>query len=144
MEFPAVWIANEGSFGVTDKPLAQGSFVAFQNGFFDGLCFFDSSGTEWVVERAVPRSTPGIFDRVLNRRLQVELHFAPPRQTSVSEFAERLCSCIDRDPDDLYDQFVPHQQLKTMFRAATTPAELIELARTLGEDVTSSEREAEE
>ena len=141
MKFPAVWIANEGSFGVTDKPLVEGSLVAFRNGFFDRLCFFDSSGTEWVVERAVPKSAPGILDRILNRRLRVELRFALSREASVAEIAERLCSCIDRDPDDLYDQFVTHQELKAVFRASTTPAELIERARTLGEGVTPSERQ---
>jgi hypothetical protein len=140
LKFPAVWIANEGSFGVIDKPIVDGSFLAFRNGFFDGLCLFDSSGTEWVAERAVPRSAPGILDRILNRRLQVDLRFGLSRQASVAETAERLCSCVDRDADDLYDQFITHQELKAMFRAATTPAELIEWARTLGEGVTLSER----
>lgn len=128
MKFPAVWIANEGSFGVIDKPMVEGSFLAFRNGFFDGLCFFDSSGTEWVAERAVPRSAPGILDRNLNRRLQVDLRFALSRQASVAEISARLCSCIVRDHEDLYDQFVTHQKLKAMLRAATTPAEFIERA----------------
>jgi hypothetical protein len=141
LKFPALWIANEGSFGVTDKPLVEGSFLAFRNGFFHGLCFFDSSGTEWIVERAVPASAPAILDRILNRRLRLELRFVLSRRASVAEIAERLCSCVDRDPDDLYDQFVTHRELKASFRAATAPAELIERARTLGEGVTPSERQ---
>ena len=143
LKFPAVWIASEGSFGVTDEPLAHGSFLAFRNGFFDGLRFFDSSGTEWVVERAVPSSAPGILDRILNRRLQVELRFAPPCRASVNDIAERLCACIDRDPDDLYDQFVTHQELKAMLGATASPAELIERARTLGQEAAPPEHQDE-
>jgi hypothetical protein len=63
----------------------------------------------------------------------MELRMSPPHQPALAEIAEVLCSCIDRDPDDLYDQFVTHDELKALFRAATSAPELIEKARTLGE-----------
>lgn len=140
MKYPALWIANEGSFGVADTPLRDTNWRGFHSGFFDGLRFFDSAGTEWVVERAVRTSAPGIFDRILNRRMQVELQFAPPRQASLAEVAEHLCSCVDRDPADLFDQFVTHAELKGMFRSAISADQLIQLARTLGEPVATTQK----
>lgn len=133
MKFPAVWVAREGSFGVVDAPLTTGSFVAYRNGFFTGLRFFDSSGTEWQVEAAQPKHKPGALDRLLNRTVEMDLRMSPPRQPALAEIAEVLCSCVDRDPDDLYDQFVTHDELKALFRGATSPPELIEKARSLGE-----------
>ena len=47
---------------------------------------------------------------------------------ALAEIAEVLCSCVDRDPDDLYDQFVTHDELKALFRGATSPPELMPAA----------------
>jgi hypothetical protein len=132
MEFPAVWIAEEGSFGVIDAPMESASFVAYRNGFFDGLRFFDSSGTEWVVVGAAPGRKPTWLVRLLNRRIPVTLEMAAPRRPDLADVAERLCACVDRDPDDLYGQFMGQDELKAYFRGATSPAELIHRARTLG------------
>jgi hypothetical protein len=134
MKFPVLWIAKEGSFGVIHAPMKDGSFVAYRNGFFDGLRFFDSSGTEWEVRAAVPKRKPGALDRLLNRRIGMELQIGPPRQPALAEVAELLCSCVDRDPDDIYDQFVTHDELKAHFRAAASAPELIERAGNLGEE----------
>lgn len=69
MEFPALWIAREGSFGVIDEPLDSASYVGYRNGFFTGLRFFDVSGTLWEVLAAVPERPFGLLDRMLNRRV---------------------------------------------------------------------------
>jgi len=39
---------------------------------------------------------------------------------------------VDRDPNDLYDHFVTHDELKVLFRTATSAPELIERARNSG------------
>lgn len=109
------------------------SVAAIRNGFFEGIRFFDTSGTEWRVESAVPQHRPGILDRVFNRTLTVDLQIGVQGSPAVADVAQDLCNCVDRDPDDLYDQFVSHIELKEMFRAAASAPELIELARTLGE-----------
>jgi len=57
----------------------------------------------------------------------------PPRQPTLAEVAERLCSCVDRDPSDLYDQFVSRDELEALFRKAASTPELIAVARNLGE-----------
>jgi hypothetical protein len=113
--------------------MTGGSFVALRNGFFEGLRFFDSAGVEWKVAAAVPRRKPGIVDKLLNRRVEMDLRMEPPREPALGEVAELLCSCVDRDPDDLYDQFVTHDELKSLFRAASSAPQLIEHARNLGE-----------
>lgn len=133
MEFPALWIAREGSFGVIDAPMNGGSFSAYRKGFFDGLKFFDSSGKTWEVETAVLKRKPSVVDRLLNRRVALDLQMRPPCQPALVSIAELLCSCVDRDPDDLYDQFVSHEKLKALFRTAVSAPGLIQLARTLGE-----------
>ncbi len=70
---------------------------------------------------------------MFNRTLTVDLQIGVQGSPAVADVAQDLCNCIDRDPDDLYDQFVSHIELKEMFRAAASAPELIELARTLGE-----------
>jgi hypothetical protein len=134
MKFPALWIANEGSFGVIDEPIKSRTYVAYRNRFFDGLRFFDISGDEWIVARVIPGREPGLLDRWTNRQVEVDLQFGPPHRPALSEIIERLCSCVDRDPDDIYDQFVTHDELKALFRAARSPQELIHSARTLGDE----------
>lgn len=133
MRFPALWVAKEGSFGVIETPMREGSCLAFRNRFFEGLRFFDSAGAGWEVEVALPKRKPNVLDKLLNRKLEVELRLGPPRQPQVAEVAELLCSCVDREPDDLYDQFVTHDELKTLFRGASSTPELIQLAGSLGE-----------
>ena len=39
---------------------------------------------------------------------------------------------VDGDPDDLYDQFVSHEELKALSRATESAREIIHLARTRG------------
>jgi len=134
MKHPVLWIAREGSFGVIDTLMKDGSIAAYRNGFFEGLRFFDSSGSVWEVGAAVPKRKPGALDRLLNRRVEMDLRIEPSRQPALAEVAELLCSCVDRDPGDLYDQFVTRDELKILFRSAASAPELIKRARTLGEE----------
>src|SRR5688500_16892211 len=128
MMFPAIWIAREGSFGVIDRPMDGGSYLAYRRGFFEGLRFFDVSGSEWAVVAALPTRQPGPLARLLNRRIELDIRLGPPTQPPLSEVADSLCSCVDRDPGDLYDQFVTHDELKVLFRAATSAADLVRRA----------------
>lgn len=132
MEFPALWIAREGSFGVIDEPLDSASYVGYRNGFFTGLRFFDVSGILWEVLDAVPERPFGLLDRMLNRRVAMNVRVDDPTRLPLAEIVDQLCPCIDGDPDDLYDQFVGREELKARFRTAVSPAELIRHARTLG------------
>src|SRR5262249_32126147 len=93
LKYPGLWIARKGSFGVVDEPLATGTLRALRGGFFHGLRFFDSRGTEQVVESAAPKRLPRIIDRLLNRQIEIELRLGSSSDASVGEVAERLCSC---------------------------------------------------
>lgn len=132
MKFPALWIAREGSFGVIDEPLDGATYVGFRNGFFTGLRFFDVSGTVWEVLDAVPERPFGLLDRILSRRVAMNVKVGDPTRLPLSEIVDQLCACIDGDPDDLYDQSVSREELKARFRTSTSPAELIRHARNLG------------
>ena len=135
MRLPALWIAVEGSFGVSDEPLTQCSCVAYRNGFFQGLRFLDAGGDSWVVSEAIFERQPGILDRLLNRKLKVELRLSGPEHRPLSDIAEMLCTCVDRDPGDVYTQFVNQEELKGLFRSAKSVQELLHLTRTLGADL---------
>ncbi len=132
MKLPALWIAAEGSFAVTDEPLTSCSWAAYRHGFFAGLRFLDAAGDFWVVSEAVPDRPPSHLDRLLNRKLKVQLRLSGPEQRPLGEVAELLCACVDRDPGDLYSQFVEPDELKALFRSARSVAELLHHARTLG------------
>ncbi|MCA9644929.1 MAG: hypothetical protein KC492_29775, partial [Myxococcales bacterium] len=96
----------------------------------DRLYLFDSNGKRWRVvgvERtaASPRGPCG-------KLVGVSLTFGDPDQPSIDHVAEELCALVDADPDDIYAQFITHDELKTMLRAARSPGELISVAESLG------------
>ncbi len=132
INFPAIWIASEGSFAVVDRPIESCSWQAYKNGFFEGLRFFDSADSVWAVDFAVPKTNPNAVERLLNRPVDLVIRLKPAANVSVSEVAELLCTCVDRDPGDLYSQFVDRDELKRMFRSAGTTLALIGQARALG------------
>lgn len=134
MNFPALWIAREGSFGVIDEPLDRASYVAYRNGFFTGLRFLDVSGAVWEVLDAVPERPFGLIDRIFNRRVAMNVRVGDPTRPPLAEVIDQLCACVDADSGDLYDQFVSQEELKARFRTSASPAELIRHARNLGAD----------
>ena len=132
MRVPALWIATEGSFEVMDEPLTWCSYAAYRNGYFQGLQVLDAAGDLWRVKDAILERQPTVLDRLLNRRLKVEVRLAGPERHPPSKLAELLCACVDRDPGDVYNQVVEHEELKRLFRSATSVAELLHHARNLG------------
>ena len=139
MKLPALWIAAEGTFQVTDEPLTSCSYVAYRNGFFRNLCLVDAAGDCWVVTDAALERTPNLLDRLLNRGLKVELRLSGPERRPLSEIAEKLCACVDRHPGDVCSQFVEPDQLKRLFRSAQSSEELLHHARMLGSDSSHGE-----
>jgi len=129
---PALWIAREGSFDVRDEPATTCSWVAYRNGYFNGLQILDSAGDSWLVTRALPKRPPTLLDKLLNRQIDVELDLSGPELRPLSVVAEQLCACVDRDPGDVYCQFVEHDELKRLFRSARSVEELLLHARSLG------------
>lgn len=81
---------------------------------------------------AIPERKPSFLDRLLGRRLAIRLALGTPVETPVAIVAEQLCALVEADPDDLYDQVVPHDELVALFRAAKSPMELIDLVRKIG------------
>jgi hypothetical protein len=132
--FPAVWIAREGSFDVVDEPLTVCNYRALTTAFFSNLVYFDSAGLLWEVDRAEPEQPLSWRAKLFNLQFRVRLAFARPIRREPSDVAEVLCTCVDADPDDLYSQFVSHEELKSRFRGARSARELIEVARTLGRE----------
>ena len=62
------------------------------------------------------------------------VRYAEPRPYDLAELKRELTALIDRDPDDLYDQFVTHDELKGLVSRAATRAELFRVAETLGSE----------
>ena len=133
MRLPALWVAREGSFEVAEEPVTACSWVAYRNGFFRGLRFLDSAGDSWQVKEAVPKRAPRLLDKLLNRQIEMDVQLSGPERRPISDVAEELCACVDRDPGDVYCQFVGHDELKRLFRSASSVDELLEHARRLGQ-----------
>lgn len=129
---PAIAVAPGDSFHVVDALDEMNSATpGGLEGYYGSVRLFDRDGLSWPVT-AIPEREPSFLDKLLGRRLAIRLELGTPVETPVAVVAEQLCALVDADPDDLYDQFVSHDELVALFRAATSPAELIELVRKLG------------
>jgi len=126
--FPAIAICPGDSFAVVESlvQLEAASPKALRSGFFDRLYLFDSDGKRWPVAsfEATSARPKGPFGKLTG----VRLSFGPPERPPLSEIAEDLCRLVDADPDDSYDQFVTHDELKRLLRAAATSSELVAAA----------------
>jgi hypothetical protein len=129
IRFPAIEISN--TFNVVDCITESASTVAWRKGFFTDLAYFDSDGRLWQVT-AVPTRPATLLDRLLNSQIKATVTWVEFNGNGMAEAKRRLCAMIENDPDDLYDQFVEHDDFKTLIMAAATPAELIKLAKTRG------------
>ena len=129
IRFPAIEISNV--FGVVLRLADSGSALAWRKGFFNDLAYFDSDGKLWCVT-AVPTRPTTLLDRLLNSQIKATLTWVQFKGSAMDETKRRLCALIENDPDDLYDQFVAHDDLKKLIMAAMTPAELLKVAESLG------------
>jgi hypothetical protein len=139
MKYPAIWIAKEGSMGVTDEPMTSCSWIGYKNGFFRDLLFYDSGGEVWRAEEVILKRTPSFLDRILNRKLHFELRISGPEKPRINDIADQLCNNVDNNSDDIYNQFVEHDKLKYLFRSAETPEKLIHFVKTLGSEMEEDE-----
>ena len=132
--YPAIAVSKGDSFLVISAlcELTTCTPYALRQGYFQSLSVYDCAGLLWPVVSAAPSRPLSVWDRLFNWRITVSVQFGEPRDDAKDIVLELLCGLIDNDPDDLYDQFVSHEELKEKFRAAQTPAELVEIARTLG------------
>lgn len=131
IRFPAVAVSPGESFYVTSSIPAQASVKALRSCHFERLYLFDSSGHRWRVKSI--HASPSRLDRLLNRVVPVALSFDDAGPARAADVAEELCTILDRDPDDIYNQWISHDELKQRFRSCSSVVGLIELARTLGE-----------
>ncbi|MEW6756299.1 MAG: hypothetical protein AB1505_35810 [Candidatus Latescibacterota bacterium] len=129
--FPVIAISPGDSFLVMNSPDWRCSRGGWHGGYFEGLILFDSAGRLWPTKAALERPF-GLVDHIFSRVLPVQLNYGHPQDGKTADAIAMLEALVDADPDDLYDQFVTHDELKTLFREAKNPAELIGIARTLG------------
>jgi hypothetical protein len=132
-QFPGIAVWSGEMFLVTDSlaPLEMTSEAALRSGSFARLYLFDSQGLRWPVagvERTGERPQ-GPFGKAIG----IRLIWAPPQRPLLSEVAEALCVIVAADPDDIYNQFMTHEQLMALFRSAATPHDLIAAAASRGE-----------
>ena len=135
MNYPAILIGKDGSIEVIDEPIKSCSWIGFKNGYFNDLLMFDSNGESWKVDGVVITKKPSIIDKTLNRKINIVLNLNGPIRININDIATKLCECVDKDPDDLYCQFVEHEELKSLFRSSGSPSMLINHARNLGSDI---------
>jgi hypothetical protein len=131
---PAICVCPGDSFVVeTDDPTAiRNTPRGLTKEYYRRLIIFDTAGRAWKVDRVQPERNATIADRLLGRKLQARLICRTAPEIKMPQIVETLCSLVDDDPDDLYDQFVTHDELKEMLRGAKSPTELVSVARHLG------------
>jgi hypothetical protein len=131
--FPAIAVSRRDSFLVVDSidNLTTCSTSGWRNGYYNELGLFDSEGSYWPIQASI-NNPPNILDRLLNRRIAVDLAAGEPELDSADRIVRFICDLIDNDPDDLYCQFISHAELKEKFRTSADPRLLVELAGTLG------------
>jgi hypothetical protein len=132
IQFPSIAISKNNLFSVVSEVETFCTALGWRKGYFEDLSYFDSSGTLWEVTRANLSKKMTFIDRLLNRRFAVSLKFGEPQENAMELAKQLICESIDNDPDDLYDQFVSHSELKELIKKAKSPKELISIAETLG------------
>jgi hypothetical protein len=145
---PAVAVSRGNSFLVVRAldSLHRCSRLALVNGYYADLVLYDGAGRAWQVIGATParrltRLGRWLARTVYNPRVAVSVRYAEPRPYDLAELKHELTTLIDLDPDDLYDQFVTHDELKGLVSRAATRAELFRVAETLGSE-DAKERDA--
>jgi hypothetical protein len=131
---PALYVCPSDSFSPSpeDPTVVRTNARGLRSDYFRRLLIFDSSGRTWKVKDVRPERSVTFWDRVFGRMLNARLICYAAPDVEMPQIVHELCSLVDSDPDDLYDQFVSHQELKAMFRAAASPAEVIDIAQRLG------------
>ncbi len=130
---PGIYISE--NFGVVRSlsELNTGNALSVKSGFFRDLEFYDNAGNSWRPAKVEVHPRPTWWRVLLNLRCEVEIEWQLVGPLVPSQVAERICELIDQDPDDLYDQFVTHEELKALVRAAQDPAALVRVVATLGD-----------
>jgi len=93
---------------------------------------FDSNGNHWREILSVDEGSFGLFARLFNLARPVRMSFEEAAPISVKEMVKILCEIVDNDPDDLWCQWMTHEQVKHRLRRQKTPSDLIWFAGDLG------------
>lgn len=130
--FPVIAICPGDYFLAIDslRPIEAVSARALCSDYLARLYLFDSDGQRWRIARF--EQTDARVKGPFGELVRVELTLSTPEQVQLSVIVEELCSLVDADPDDIYDQFTTHDELKRLLRAAATPRELVAAASALG------------
>lgn len=128
-------ISKGDSFLVSDSldELAVCSTEGWRKGYYDDFGLFDSVGSYWSVKASVEKE-PTMLDRLINRRLTVQLTLDELEQGATTRAVRAICNLIDSGPDDLCCQLMEPSELKQRFLGVSDPSALIDLALTLGAD----------
>jgi hypothetical protein len=130
--FPAIVFVPKKYFEVVTDVISVATPAAIASGELEGLSYFDSVGKLWRVSHIdAPRL--GWLQRLVNPTVTVLPSFEPALEDQLSSVADALCQIVDADRDDLYNQFVTHEELKALFLEADSPEALIQAALALGE-----------
>jgi hypothetical protein len=132
---PSLHVCPGDSFLVppTDPARIRNSPLGLSSDYYRRLLIFDGSGRTWRVEDVRTDRGVTFLDRLLRKTLNARLVCRAAPDVEMQQVVDELCSIVDSDSDDLYNQFVSHNELKRLFRSARSPGELIEVARRLGD-----------
>lgn len=128
--FPVIAISD--SFLVVDELFNSCTTLGWRNGYFNSLNYFDSEGKLWPVVEAQPAREIGMLDKIFNKKIQINFKLGEPIIDGLAHAKKLLIELVENDPDDLYDQFISHEELISLINNAKNPNELIAVAGNLG------------
>lgn len=132
MDFPVIALPQNDAIEVCDQLPRSCSYLALQKEYFTSLSYFDSTGRLWPVSSIVLEKQPSFLGKLFNFEIPISIEIGEPINNSLDVAKKIICTLIDKDPDDLYDQFVSHEELKGLVKEAHSPTELIQAIGSLG------------
>ena len=138
LQFPVLFI-RPGVIFYVPKEVSSCTLQAYEEGCYRDLCVYDSSGGLWGVLDAAPVSQLSWLYRLLPwRRFQVELQLSDRRDIEMRAVVAWLLGTLDcmLASNDLSDYINTRfwrtqvvEEFRAKLRAATSPLQLINLAR---------------
>jgi hypothetical protein len=126
--FPALIIADDGWIDLWSEP--QQIFTASAIATYNkrSVVIYDTQNQAWQVEQIVPGKKMSMIDRILNRKLQVQVKVKPIDSKAFPAIVNALDKAIGAD-DDILTQDTDANVLRAAVRKADSFKTLIQALR---------------
>ncbi|HLK07369.1 MAG TPA: hypothetical protein VKV30_05500 [Candidatus Angelobacter sp.] len=129
--FPALIIADDGWVDLWNGPQQVFTTSAIAKYNKRRVVLYDTRDQAWEVEGIVPSKRMGLLDKVLNRRLQVQIKVTSIADPAFPKVVAILETAIDAD-DDTLTQSIEASELKVAIKGADSFLALVRVLKRTG------------